>query len=853
MGTLLLINPVAGSLTASAADSTTVPLPEAPAWGHFVDNYKNNISSNKTVESNPTIGVLSQFLKLWTPGTSWDNGTKLNSEVLDYNIQYVANLAQTRTKEMEDAAYYDDRRNQTYSAVDGLGSLADVYREKSGTTTSITSIPDDAATVKYDDTNGTNKGGSSDSELGKMVDLIGTLRGNYASTTPAKNFFSYKRPWRWVDTSVIVPTLVSARNTTTPETDGGFPSGHTNASYLASFALAYAVPERFQEMLTRASDIGNNRIVAGMHSPLDVMGGRVMATALAAATLADPDNAALKQAAYDQAHEVLLTSTGTAVDRFSNYEQNKKDFTDRLTYGFTPIASTTEPVVVPKGAEVLLETRQPYLSNEQRREVLATTGLPSGYPLLDDPEGWGRLNLFVAADGYGAFNNDVTVTMDASKGGFYANDSWKNNIAGTGKLTKEGTGTLTLTGSNTYAGGTELNGGTLEGKTATAFGSGDVVNNGGTLTEDVIGKVTIGGDLTQAANGTLELNVASANDVLETSGAVQVNGKLHVSFTNGYAPGTGVITLIKHAANVRTGTFSSVQVDGLPSSYKANVIYQSDKIVLNITRPTTSTVVTPSTGSGSSSETNTSTETGTEQGTGTDTSTGTNTDNQGTDDTQQPEPTVNPFQSNVVDRDAVVKAVTDAASAASSANVSFSDVGNHWGSSFIQKAVKLGIVTGYDNNTFKPNAAVSRAEFAALIARAFALSPDAASANFNDTSSNWAAGYIGTLAAKGIITGYQDGSFKPNAPISRAEMVVIISRLMNLDVLAAGEPTNFTDVSSSNWASNAIKQASSANLVQGVSSSEFAPNGTTTRAEAVTLIIRALESDSSIQSLIEGL
>lgn len=846
MGTLLLINPAVGSITASAADNSSVPLPTAPAWGYFVDSYKNNISSNKTVESNPTIGVLSQFLKLWTPGATWDTGTKLNESVLNYNIQYVADLAKSRTKEMEDAAYYDDRRNQTYSAADGLGSLADVYREKSGTTTGITSIPDDALTVKYDDSNGSNKGGSSDSELGKMVDLIGLLRGNYASTTPAKNFFSYMRPWRWVDTSVIVPTLVAVRNTATPESDGGFPSGHTNASYLASFALAYAVPERFQEMLTRASDIGNNRIVAGMHSPLDVMGGRIMATALAAATLADKDNADLKKAAYDQAHEVLLTSTGTAVDRFSNYEQNKKDFTDRLTYGFTPIASTTEPVAVPKGAEVLLETRLPYLSDDQRREVLATTGLPSGYPLLDDPEGWGRLNLFAAADGYGAFNNNVTVTMDASKGGFYAKDTWKNNIAGTGKLTKEGTGSLTLTGSNTYTGGTELNAGTLTGKSTTAFGGGDVANNGGTLAEEVIGKVTIGGDFTQAADGTLELNMASANDVLETKGAVQVNGKLHVSFTNGYAPGTGSFTLMNYADGARTGQFSSVQIDGLSSSYNTQIVYQSDKIVLKVTTPTTTPVVVPDTGS--STDTNTNPDT--EQGTDGNSSTG--TDNQGNTGTEQPATTVNPFQSNVVNRDAVLNAVNKAIDASSNQNQSFSDVGEHWGSSFINQAVKLGIITGYENHSFRPNASVTRAEFAAMIARAFALTPDA-TASFNDTGSNWAAGYIGVLASKGVITGYSDGSFKPNAPISRAEMVVIISRILNLDVLAAGQPVSFNDVSSSYWAANAIERASSANLVQGISSSAFAPNGTTTRAEAVTLIIRALESDSSIKALIEGL
>ena len=64
-------------------------------------------------------------------------------------------------------------------------------------------------------------------------------------------------------------------------------------------------------------------------------------------------------------------------------------------------------MTVPKGAEVLLETRLPYLDAAQRREVLRTTALPAGYVLLDGFEQWGRLNLFAAADGYGAFDSDV--------------------------------------------------------------------------------------------------------------------------------------------------------------------------------------------------------------------------------------------------------------------------------------------------------------------------------------------------------------------------------------------------------------------------------------------------------------
>ncbi|WP_115994636.1 S-layer homology domain-containing protein [Cohnella lupini] len=832
LGMLLITNTVAGSFAAPASAAST-DLPPAPAWGYFVDNYKNNTSVNMTVYSNPAIGTLSKYLDLWTPGTSWNNGTKLNAAVLDANIQYVADLAATRTPAQGDAAYYDDRRNQTYSVIDGLGSLADVYRSTTNTFTSIKSIPEDATTVKYDDLNGANKGGDSSSELGKMVDLIGTLRGNYASTTPSKNFYNYMRPYRWADnTSMIVPTLRPAISPT-PATDGGFPSGHTNASYLAALALAYSVPERFQELLTRASEIGNNRIVAGMHSPLDVMGGRVLATALAAAALADPDNAAIKQEAYAQAHEILLAKTGTAEDRFTDYRKNKAQYSERLTYGFKPIGSVTEPVAVPKRAEVLLETRLPYLSDEQRREVLATTGLPSGYPVLDDPEGWGRLDLFAAADGYGAFERAVTVTMDADKGGFYAMDQWRNNISGSGKLTKDGSGTLKLMGGNTYTGGTELSAGTLEGDSETAFGKGDVAVNGGTLAERVNGKMTIGGDLTLTASGTLELGMASASDVLDVKGAVAANGKLRVKFDAGYVPGAGSVALINHSENQRTGQFSSVEIEGLPSKYSTRVVYESNRIALAITDTTGTGTYTPPSSGTVPHDTNNGGSTG--------------------GNAELPPVKASPFVSNVVNQESLLKVIGEAAAATKNENKTFSDTSGHWATDDIAIAVRLLIVDGYKDNTFRPNAPVTRAEISAMIVRALGLTPNPSSSVFKDTGSNWAAGYIGSLAEKGVVTGYKDGSFKPDAAITRAELVAIIGRVLNLSALATDARADFTDVSDDYWAASTIEQAYSAKLVKGTSSSTFAPNGKTTRAEAVTLIVRALESDSAVKAIIEGM
>ncbi|MFW9332568.1 acid phosphatase [Paenibacillus polymyxa] len=573
----LLLGSLGGNYASAATLPTTVT-PTEPSWGYFVDHYKNNSAANKTESSNPTLGLLSEFNKLWTPGATWDTGTKLNSSVLDANIQKVIDIAARRTSSEADAAYLDDRRNQSYSVIDGLGSLTDIYRKKAGATTTINDVPADATTKKYED-EGTNAGDIS-SSLGNVVNLVNTLRGDYSTTNPAKSYFSYPRPFRWSDNSVVVPSLIPALKSDATN-DGGFPSGHTNAAYLSSIAMAYAMPERYQELLTRASELGNNRVVAGMHSPLDVMGGRVMATAMAAAILSDPANSNLKKAAYQDAHKQLLSQKGTAPDRFSNYATNKKNYNERLTYGFNQINPTTTPMTVPKGAEVLLETRQPYLDSTQRRWVLATTGLPSGYPVLDDAEGWGRLNLFSAADGYGAFANNVTVNMDASKGGFNALDRWRNHISGVGKLIKKGTGTLKLMGSNTYSGGTQIDQGVLEGNSETAFGSGTVTNNGGTLLKNNAGKLIVGSNYKQTAKGKLELNLQSKNDVLKIKGTAQLNGKLRLNFSNKYVPASGA-TILTYGK--RTGAFSSIEAAGLPSNYKVKIVYTADRVQLKVTK-----------------------------------------------------------------------------------------------------------------------------------------------------------------------------------------------------------------------------------------------------------------------------
>jgi autotransporter-associated beta strand protein len=508
----LLLGPTAldRALEASAA---ALPTGAAP----FVDSYRTNVPANQTPETNAAVRALSGMWDLWRTGSGWDNGVVLDRDVLKANVRHVVRITRARTVDQAKRAFIVDRQHQSYGAIGGLGPLAELYKTGAKAVTGITSAPDGTPPSTVDDKipedapAGSALGaGSPDSALGQVVLLVNTLRGNFASGNPAKYAYQYPRPWRMNPDSNVVPTgktdefgfpvyqsdvvvapqLLRQRNLS-PVDDAGYPSGHTNALHLACLALAYAVPERFQELVTRAFDLADTRITAGMHSPTDVIGGRILATALAAATLADPQNATLKAAARTQAGEYFRQHTaadlfgyahsaGTSTDPYADREANAALVAPLLTYGL-PRTGRHVAMTVPKGAEVLLETRLPYLSANQRREVLRTTAIPSGHALLDGPEHWGRLNLFAAADGFGAFDSDVRVDMDANRGGFHAADTWHNAIGGHCGLVKRGTGTLTLAGANTYSGDTRIEGGTLVAASPSALGRGDVDLRAGTL------------------------------------------------------------------------------------------------------------------------------------------------------------------------------------------------------------------------------------------------------------------------------------------------------------------------------------------------------------------------------------
>ncbi|WP_256758478.1 S-layer homology domain-containing protein [Cohnella sp. WQ 127256] len=178
--------------------------------------------------------------------------------------------------------------------------------------------------------------------------------------------------------------------------------------------------------------------------------------------------------------------------------------------------------------------------------------------------------------------------------------------------------------------------------------------------------------------------------------------------------------------------------------------------------------------------------------------------------------------------------------------VKFSDIKGHWAEVSIKQAVYSGIVKGYTDGTFKPNATVTRAEFAVMLMNALKPSGNGAELSFSDNAKigSWAQKAIAQAVQANIIKGFSDGTFRPNEQLTRAEMASIIANALKLTA-EANATTGFADDSSiPTWAKGAVSALKKLELVSGKGGNKFDPKATTTRAEAVTVLLKMLEQAS---------
>lgn len=452
--------------SAGAANATTYPS----------DTYKPDL-----------VPALTGFNALWTPsGSNNLQGTVKDATTLKWNDRLASWINQNATSDQKYRALVNSAYLNGTSGYDQSLTIADGLGAKLG-----------ADYVK----------GRLDGSLPLTTALINSSNGStgaYISTTAAKTAFSYPRPFLNVDPSAPkvsgdadgcapsavngaslkairtgepwadadgnlritrVPattdtshtyattdvTLDAGYGTTGICTGGAFPSGHTTTAYQAGITLATLLPELAPQILARASEAGNNRIVLGVHYPLDIVGGRIAGEAALAARWSDasfrkdvlvPARAELVNYLQARCGNTLVSCIaadtpyannpygGVAIpggtsqvvtDRASAL----KVYTERLGYGFAKTGASGLAASVPKSAANLLLTTFPTLTDAQRLAVLAQTEIASGYPLDTTadhdnyggvPASWQRLNLAAAMSASVQVNADGSVKVLSTGG-----------------------------------------------------------------------------------------------------------------------------------------------------------------------------------------------------------------------------------------------------------------------------------------------------------------------------------------------------------------------------------------------------------------------------------------------------
>jgi len=173
--------------------------------------------------------------------------------------------------------------------------------------------------------------------------------------------------------------------------------------------------------------------------------------------------------------------------------------------------------------------------------------------------------------------------------------------------------------------------------------------------------------------------------------------------------------------------------------------------------------------------------------------------------------------------------------------ISFHDIAGHWAESVIMEAVEQGIVNGYEDGSFRPERQVTRAEFSVMLVRALNLElPSEAQTSFADNGSipDWARAYIAAAVEAKVIQGYEDNTFRADRPINREEMSAIMTRAFGIETAQDGAP-DFSDADQiSDWALPYVAAAAKAKLMNGRGNNVFAPKELATRAEAVAVLMR---------------
>ena len=176
--------------------------------------------------------------------------------------------------------------------------------------------------------------------------------------------------------------------------------------------------------------------------------------------------------------------------------------------------------------------------------------------------------------------------------------------------------------------------------------------------------------------------------------------------------------------------------------------------------------------------------------------------------------------------------------------INFTDIDGHWAREIILKLAEMGIVSGYPDGTIRPDASITRAEMAVIVVHAAGLKPaEKINLKFDDSAQipEWAAGFIQTAVENNIIVGYEDNTFRAARELSREEMVVLILKAFDIAVEKGLEPPAFLDAEDiGSWSIDYIAKSVELSIVKGYPDNTFKPKKDVTRAEAFVVLYNTM-------------
>ena len=174
-------------------------------------------------------------------------------------------------------------------------------------------------------------------------------------------------------------------------------------------------------------------------------------------------------------------------------------------------------------------------------------------------------------------------------------------------------------------------------------------------------------------------------------------------------------------------------------------------------------------------------------------------------------------------------------------NSSFPDVAGHWGIKFIEGLYQKGLISGYPDGKFKPDTAITRAQYAALLDKAFTLTPKREAVKFKDVSDGfWAAEVIQKAYRAGFLSGFPDGKFQPNENAQRVQ--ILVSLVNGLGLSASGSVNGYSDNASiPDYGKDEVATATAKGMVVNYPDvNKLQPTKAATRAEVSAFVYQAL-------------